>query len=103
MIVSPLIAFAVLVALPTGDAMHTDEKECPKCAERVKRQAAVCRYCGYDFIAGAEGESSEAGSYRGVRYQQLPDGSVRVAEGDGKWRQWPSADTFRAFVDARRR
>lgn len=24
-------------------------KSCPRCAERVKRAALVCRYCGYEF------------------------------------------------------
>lgn len=25
------------------------EKNCPRCAERVKANAKVCRYCGHDF------------------------------------------------------
>jgi hypothetical protein len=27
----------------------SEEKTCPKCAERVKRAATVCRFCGHNF------------------------------------------------------
>ncbi len=30
-------------------AAFGDTKPCPRCAERVKRGALVCRYCGYTF------------------------------------------------------
>lgn len=29
--------------------MNDDEKRCPRCAEIVKKQAAVCRFCQYNF------------------------------------------------------
>ena len=32
--------------------MDEDTKTCPRCAETVRAQAQVCRFCGYDFIAG---------------------------------------------------
>ncbi|HBG20111.1 MAG TPA: hypothetical protein DDY32_12790 [Desulfobulbaceae bacterium] len=46
-----------------------EHKDCPKCAETVKLNALVCRYCGYEFeqekdisaeylsLAGQEGEA----------------------------------------------
>ena len=30
-----------------------DEKTCPRCAEKVKAAAAVCRFCGHEFINSA--------------------------------------------------
>ncbi|HEY2353371.1 MAG TPA: DUF4190 domain-containing protein [Gaiellaceae bacterium] len=30
-----------------------DTKVCPRCAERIKSAAVVCRFCGYDYEAAA--------------------------------------------------
>ena len=29
--------------------MLDDTKQCPRCAERVKKEAKICRHCGYEF------------------------------------------------------
>jgi hypothetical protein len=46
LIISPLITFIVLAALgiPRGEM-----KKCLKCAEDVKAEAEICRFCGYEF------------------------------------------------------
>ena len=46
LIISPLIGFIIvaIAGLPRGEL-----KKCPNCAEQVKSEAKVCRFCGYDF------------------------------------------------------
>lgn len=46
LIISPLLGFLILlVAGPPKENL----KKCPKCAEEVKAEAMVCRFCHYDF------------------------------------------------------
>lgn len=35
-----------------------DTKQCPFCAETIKRQAVICRFCGYDLHTGAPAHNS---------------------------------------------
>jgi hypothetical protein len=46
LIISPLITFIIL--LVAGSPRGT-LKKCPKCAEEIKAEARVCRFCGYEF------------------------------------------------------
>lgn len=43
LVISPLLAGIILLALGQNG------KKCPKCAEKVKKDAHVCRHCGFDF------------------------------------------------------
>ena len=43
LVVSPLIAAIFLVII--GHA----GKKCPSCAETVKKEATICRHCGYEL------------------------------------------------------
>jgi ribosomal protein L40E len=55
LLLSPLLAGLFLLAasdLKKEAAAKTElneSKVCPRCAERVKNAALVCRFCGYDF------------------------------------------------------
>ena len=58
-IIGFLIFVYMLIVKPAGTLTVTytlapraePEKVCPKCAERVKAAAAVCRFCGHTFEA----------------------------------------------------
>jgi hypothetical protein len=46
LIISPLITFIILlVSGPPGRIL----KKCPKCAEKVKKEAKICRFYGFEF------------------------------------------------------
>ncbi len=43
LIFTPIVLLILLVLPDRG------LKTCPECAEQVKREAAICRFCGYEF------------------------------------------------------
>lgn len=53
-IVGIFIFIYMIIVKPAGKLVVTYEyrepdKICPKCAEKIKNAARVCRYCGYEF------------------------------------------------------
>lgn len=53
----PISLIVALMISPTDPAQSEADlrsgqgKKCPRCAEVVKRDAAICRFCSYDFSA----------------------------------------------------
>jgi hypothetical protein len=46
LLVSPIITLIFLFILGPS---HSSLKKCPRCAEEVKIEAMVCRFCNYEF------------------------------------------------------
>jgi hypothetical protein len=68
LILSPLVSLIVAFGLsPRPDAIKSTErlKICPKCAERIKHAALVCRFCGEEFQY--QTNQSYSSSFRAVK------------------------------------
>lgn len=48
----PLIALLLAIFLSSESVNSRAFKKCPKCAESVRREALICRFCNYEFGAG---------------------------------------------------
>lgn len=66
----PGMSLEIIDVVPdTVAAVPSAEKKCPKCAEMVKVEAQVCRFCKYEFVAQNHGYSQreDRGSDAAVR------------------------------------
>jgi RNA polymerase subunit RPABC4/transcription elongation factor Spt4 len=46
---SPLVAFIIGAILSPESKVFEKLKKCPQCAEFVKAEAKICRFCNYEF------------------------------------------------------
>ena len=49
----------------------SDEKKCPMCAELVKRDARICRFCRYEFSASDQNVAQSDDEVAGIRQARL--------------------------------
>jgi len=47
------------------EQLQEDMKKCPQCAEIVKREARVCRFCGYEFYPKPITQEQEIEKFKG--------------------------------------
>lgn len=45
LLISPLVAGIILLVISDGDYAI-----CPKCKEKVKSDATICKHCGVEFV-----------------------------------------------------
>ena len=53
LLISPLLAFVLLLVLPNleEDERRAMMRKCPACAELVRPEAKICRFCRHEFSA----------------------------------------------------
>lgn len=57
---SPLLTIIALALMPYGNETLDGFKRCPACAENVRKEATICRYCGTSLEPSAHAPGKTA-------------------------------------------
>jgi len=71
---SAVVGHASDQAAPDGSAESAGERrQCPQCAELIKREAKICRFCGYDMSEVLAAEKAEWTAFLTDQVRQQSD------------------------------
>ncbi|MBX3543578.1 zinc ribbon domain-containing protein [Chelatococcus sp.] len=107
----PIVSLLALIAVPSLRApayiekeqrqAARDSKKCPECAEIVRRDAKVCRFCGHRFdperLIYSDGIIAKK-SYKGISYTLYDDRHVEADVND-RLMKWPNTTAFKGYID----
>ena len=79
-----LVGFGSIGAGSTGNSGGT--KKCPRCAEPIKREAVVCRFCNHEFSSDGSSDEDALNSSREVEPISIKSGKKEAYVPEGFWK-----------------
>lgn len=102
-LISPILAAILLFILPKAkgaieEECEIDTKNCPRCAESVKINALVCRYCSHEFSDRDAISNNIEKSYKDIEYTLNSRNEVKI-NFNGNDKLWKNESEFKKWVD----